>query len=87
MLKLSSGKEVDFVEGDATLDKASLLVQVCFDMSDAKTEARKVSALEEAMERFGCTDSLIITFDEERDIETASGVIKVRPAWKWLLEA
>ena len=55
-------------------------------MSDAKTETREVSALEEAMERFGCTESLIITFDEERDVETASGVIKVRPAWKWLLE-
>lgn len=86
MLKLPSGKEVDFVEGDATLDEVSLLVQVCFDMSDAKTETREVSALEEAMERFGCTESLIITFDEERDVETASGVIKVRPAWKWLLE-
>lgn len=85
MLKLASGKEVDFVEGDATLDEASVLVQVCFDMSDAKTQAREVAALEEAMERFGCTQSLIVTFDEERDIETPSGRISVRPAWKWLL--
>lgn len=86
MLKLASGKEVDFVEGDAALEEASVLVQVCFDMSSAKTEAREVSALQEAMERFGCGESYIVTFDEERDIEVAPGVIKVRPAWKWLLD-
>lgn len=86
MLKLASGREVDFVEGDATLDEASVLVQVCLDMSEAKTQAREVAALEEAMERFGCAQSLIVTFDEERDIETPAGLISVRPAWKWLLE-
>lgn len=86
MLKLASGREVDFVEGDATLDEASALVQVCLDMSEPKTQAREVAALEEAMERFGCAQSLIVTFDEERDIETPAGCIFVRPAWKWLLE-
>lgn len=86
MLKLASGKEVDFVEGDAALDEASVLVQVSFDMSSPRTEAREVSALEEAMARFGCAESFIVTFDEERDIEVSSGTVKVRPAWKWLLE-
>lgn len=38
------------------------------------------------MVRFGCAQSLIVTFDEERDIETLAGLISVRPAWKWLLE-
>lgn len=38
------------------------------------------------MVRFGCAQSLIVTFDEERDIETPAGLISVRPAWKWLLE-
>lgn len=86
MLKLTSGKEVDFVEGDAALNEASTLVQVCFDMGSAKTEAREVSALQEAMHRFGCSESFVVTFDEERDIKVASGIIKVRPAWKWLLD-
>lgn len=86
MLKLSSGREVDFVESDAALDEASVLVQVRLDMSNPKTETREVAALEEAMERFGCARSLIVTFDEERDILTSTGCISVRPAWKWLLE-
>ena len=38
------------------------------------------------MVRFGCAQSLIVTFDKERDIETLAGLISVRPAWKWLLE-
>ena len=86
MLKLASGKEVDFVEGDATLDEASLLMQVCFDLNSPKTRAREVSALEEAMRRFDRNESLIITFDDEYDIPVEHGVIQVRPAWKWLLE-
>lgn len=86
LLKLPSGKEVDFVEGDAALGEATSLVQVCFDMSDEATREREVSALKEAMQRFKCTESLIVTFDEEEDIQTATGLVKVRPAWKWLLE-
>lgn len=39
------------------------------------------------MVRFGCAQSVIVTFDKERDIETPEGLISVRPAWKWLLEA
>lgn len=86
MLKLSSGKEVDFIEGDAALDEASRLVQVCFDMSAQNTKDREVSAMEEAMKRFGRQEGLIVTFDEEYDITTEAGIIKVRPAWKWLLQ-
>lgn len=87
MLKLPSGKEVDFVEGDAALDEASTLVQVCFDMSSPKTQEREVAALQEAMTRFGRTEGLILTFDDEFDVPVEGGVVKVRPAWKWFLSA
>ncbi len=87
MLKLDSGKEVDFVEGDATQDEATALVQVCFDMDSPKTRAREISALQEAMRRFGKREGFVITFDEEEDIEVEGGTVHVRPAWKWLLEA
>lgn len=85
MLKLESGKEVDFVVGDATTESAQMLVQACFAMDDAKTEARETEALREAMARFGTGEGVIVTFDEERDIEVPEGVIRVVPAWKWLL--
>ncbi len=87
MLKLDSGKEVDFVEGDAALDQATALLQVCLDISDEKTRMREVSALEQAMLRFSRKEGYIITFDDEFDLKTESGVIHVLPAWKWLLEA
>lgn len=86
MLKLSSGKEVDFVQGDATLGEVASLVQVCFDMGSSGTQEREVSALREAMERFGQKRSLILTFADEFDIAVEEGTIEVRPAWKWLLE-
>ena len=54
-------------------------------MDDAKTEARETEALREAMARFGTGEGVIVTFDEERDIEVPEGVIRVVPAWKWLL--
>lgn len=87
MLKLPSGKEVDFIEGDAALDEASMLVQVCFDMTSPKTQEREVAVLKEAMVRFGQTEELVLTFDDEFDVPVEGGVVKVRPAWKWLLNA
>ena len=86
MLKLASGKEVDFVEGDALADEAFSLVQVCFSMDDPKTRKRELSAMQEAMARFRREEGLIVTFDDEADIQVPEGVIRVRPAWKWLLE-
>lgn len=85
MLKLASGKEVDFVEGDALADEAFSLVQVCFSMDDPKTRKRELSAMQEAMARFRREEGLIVTFDDEADIQVPEGVIRVRPAWKWLL--
>ena len=87
MLKLSSGKEIDFIEGDAALDEVSTLVQVCFDMGGPKTREREVSALREAMKRFHKEEALILTFDDEFDVPVEEGIVRVRPAWKWLLEA
>ncbi len=87
MLKLASGKEIDFIEGDAALDEAAQLVQVCFDLGAPDTKEREVSAMEEAMKRFNHGRGLFITFDEEYDIVTDAGIIEVRPAWKWLLQS
>lgn len=86
MLKLASGKEVDFIEGDAVLDSAVTLVQVCLELGDGKTRNREVSALAEAMDRFGCHESYIVTIDEEGILEIPQGVVHIVPAWKWFLE-
>lgn len=85
MLKLKSGKEVDFIEGDALVDSATQLVQVAYSIEDGKTLERETSALREAMERFGANEGTIVTFDEERSLEFPEGTVRVAPAWKWLL--
>lgn len=86
MLKLPSGKEVDFIEGDAVLDTANQLVQVSVSLENEATQKREVSALEEAMSQHPDAKALIITFDEEGEINTNTGTIQVIPAWKWLLD-
>ena len=86
MLKLKSGKEVDFVEGDALLDTATRLVQVSFSIESEKTLAREVSALREAMKRFGVHESWVVTFDEEQRLSFPEGAVRVVPAWRWLLD-
>ena len=85
MLKLKSGKEIDFIEGDEAFGIAYELIQVSLNMENEATRQREVSALQEAMARLEKDEATVITLDEETDITTPEGVIHVVPAWKWLL--
>lgn len=85
LLKLKSGKEIDFIEGDEAFGIAYEFVQVSLHMENEATRQREVSALQEAMARFEKDAATIVTLDEEADITVPEGVIHVVPAWKWLL--
>ena len=85
LLKLKSGKEIDFIEGDEAFDMAYELIQVSLNMRDESTKGREVSALQEAMKRFSKNTATIVTLDEEGKIEVEEGIIHIVPAWKWLL--
>lgn len=85
MLKLASGKEVDFIEGDALLGSATRLVQVSFSVEQASTREREASALREAMARFSTRDGFIVTMSEEDEFACDEGTLHVVPAWKWLI--
>ena len=85
MLKLPSGKEVDFVEGDAAIDAATTFMQICFDMNSEKTRKREMGALAEAMCKFDQANGTIVTIGEESETIVPEGTIRVIPAWKWLL--
>lgn len=78
--------EVDFVMGDALLGDVRQLVQVSIDLENPKTRRRELSALEAAMEKFGIGESTIVTMDTEETIEVGSGIVRVVPAWRWLLD-
>ena len=85
LLKLKSGKEIDFIEGDEAFGIAYELMQVSLSMKNEATRQREVSALQEAMARFEKNAATIITLDEESNINVPEGMIHVVPAWKWLL--
>ncbi len=74
-------KEVDFVLRKGT--HIEQLVQVCYDMSNAKTEKREVDSLAECAEELNCSHLVIVTNNEERCIEKDGYRIDVVPLAKW----
>ena len=72
------GGEVDFLVQDNVTQKRRL-VQVTWDMSDKQTFAREINALKDAMSETGIKDGIIVTWDDEREIDG----IRIVPAWKW----
>ncbi len=77
-----NGIEVDFVVPDR-----QLAVQVCTSLTDPETKERETDALLKLSKRCLTTRRLIVTQDEEAQIQTPAGDIEVVPAWKWLLRA
>lgn len=79
------GKEVDFlVLGD---DGKMNLFQVCSSLSNEETRKREMTALQQAMEEFNLKEGTIITLNEEEVIEyDTNRIIKIIPAWRFLLD-
>lgn len=74
-------KEVDFVLRKGT--HIEQLVQVCYDMSNAKTEKREVNSLIECAVELNCRNLVIVTNNDERVIEKDGYRINVVPVAKW----
>ena len=60
-------KEIDFVTRRGT--KVEQLIQVCYDMTSVKTRKRELDALVEAAEELHCNNLLVITNDQDAQIE------------------
>ena len=70
-------KEVDFVlRKGAHIER---LVQVCYDMSNPKTEKREVDSIVECAGELKCNNLVIVTNNEKRTIEKAGYKIDVVP--------
>lgn len=79
-----SGKqECDFVVQQGIEVKA--LIQVCWNLTDDETLKREIGGLMEASRTTSCDNLWIITADTTEDLEVDNKIIKVRPAWSWLL--
>lgn len=55
-------------------------------VQECRVLGSEVSALEAAMGEYGVGESTIVTMDAQEEITTQTGVVRVVPAWKWLLD-
>ncbi|RPH38744.1 MAG: ATP-binding protein, partial [Burkholderiales bacterium] len=78
-----NNKEVDFVIRNG--HKAEALIQVCYDLSAVKTRKREQDALLEAARETGCSELLILSWNEEAVVEKEGNTIHIVPVYKWLL--
>ena len=81
--KTKGGKEVDFLIQKS--DNSRNLLQVAESISDPKTRAREIDALNEAMDEMKLTSSLLITRNEMERVVVPSGTIEVIPIWQFLI--
>ena len=75
-------REVDFVTRQGM--RISQLIQVCYDMTSPKTEKREVSSLIECAGELKCDNLIIVTNNDEREIQKDEYRIKVVPFMKWV---
>jgi predicted AAA+ superfamily ATPase len=78
-----SEKEVDFILKEGR--EITLLIQVCYDIDDFRTKERELSALAKAGDEFGCSNMIVITYDNERSEEYKNWKIRFIPVWKWMI--
>ena len=83
-LETASGYEVDFCSRGA--DGTLALTQVCAELGAENTRKRELRAVGEAMAEMGVSEATLVTVREEEEVRLASGLVRVVPAWRWLLD-
>lgn len=78
-------KECDFIV--TSHGEVVHLIQVTYSLHDEDTRMREVEGILEAAQATGCKDLLILTLEEEEEIEKDNYTIRVLSTWKWLLTA
>lgn len=76
-------KECDFVL--TVHAEVTCLIQVTYTLTSEDTRTREVEGLLEAARATGCSNLLILTLEDEEEIETDAYAISVLPVWKWML--
>ncbi len=81
--KSEKNLEVDFIVKKG--NKVTEAIQVCLSMENDKTRKRELNALLAARRELKAEKLLILTKDEEFDINEDELMIKVKPLWKFLI--
>ena len=78
-----SDKEVDFVVRENNVVRQ--LVQVCWDISNPKTQKREIGSLMACAKDFPNGELFVITWNEQKEITMNEKIIHVIPYYKWCL--
>jgi len=83
--KTGDGYEVDFISMDHAGEQQ--LYQVSLHMHEKSTREREIRALCAAMQETGLTDGLILTLEDDEEMDVNEGKIRVMPVWLWCMQA
>lgn len=61
------------------------LIQVCYSLKMPYTYTRETESLLKASDVLKCNKRSILTLNKEKTLKIKDKVIKVIPAWKWML--
>jgi predicted AAA+ superfamily ATPase len=77
-------KECDFIIKQGL--QITYAIQVSRSLQDEDTNKREIAGLTEAMKTYQLQKGLILTEDEEYEMEVDGLKISIKPVWKWMLE-
>jgi predicted AAA+ superfamily ATPase len=84
-----SGKEIFYFKEKGECDfvireknKVTQAIQVCYELHEDNKD-REIDGLIEALEKFGLSEGLILTFNQEDNLEIKDRKVAVLPAWRW----
>ena len=76
-------RECDFILKDQK--KITRAIQVCYEFTEENRD-REIGGLLEAMDTFCLDRGIILTNDQEDELDAGEKKIILKPVWKWLLE-
>jgi len=85
-----TGKKVFYFKGDNECDflikeknAIKTAIQVCYEVNE-DNKKREVNGLVEALEKFDLSEGIIVTYDQQDELEISGKTIRICPAWRWL---
>jgi len=64
-------------------EKIIKAIQVCYDLNE-DNKTREINGLRKAMKKFNLNQGIILTFNQEDEINVDEGKILILPVWKWM---
>ncbi|MCD8309864.1 MAG: DUF4143 domain-containing protein [Prevotellaceae bacterium] len=77
-------KECDFIVCQG--NQAIMAIQVSYDITNAKTRKREISALLHVAAKTGCRQLLLLTDHQYEDLDENGLLVHIRPVYDWLLQ-